>query len=291
MQTRPLRHQRNKTTPPHAAAGSPPAQEVVREVLDAPDMGQRGEAYFAAQLALALLVAFPPGFLRPLVDVAGWLALAGGVGLMFAGQQALGANLSPLPKPRDSAVLVTSGRSGQAARRVVARGAGRRAAMRPASSATAPRATHLPASLPLPSSSGVYGLVRHPMYGGLVLAALGLSLATADELRLLISLAFLLVLDKKVGGAAWGQGAGRRAWAPQRQQQVPASQPAGPHTGAAYHRGPCPRAVHAGVCGGGPAGGQVWGQLRAAEEAHQEAVAVPVLSRQTAQQRPALAVL
>lgn len=117
----PLRRRTLAATPRRCAAAQatalctlpPPSwQEVIKEVIDSPDMGRRGEAYFAAQVALALLVAFPPGFLRPLADAAGWLAVGGGLGLLVAGQQALGANLSPLPKPRDSATLVTTGARG-----------------------------------------------------------------------------------------------------------------------------------------------------------------------------------
>ena len=47
--------------------------------------------------------------------------------------------------------------------------------------------------------AGVFGYARHPMYGGLVLLALGCSLVSGDELRLLLCLPFFLVLDKKVG--------------------------------------------------------------------------------------------
>lgn len=84
-------------------------QEVIKEVVDAPDIGKRGEAYFAGQVVLALLIVFPPSFLRPLTDAAGWLGLAAGLGLVVWGQQSLGTNLSPLPKPRESSSLVATG--------------------------------------------------------------------------------------------------------------------------------------------------------------------------------------
>lgn len=40
------------------------------------------------------------------------------------------------------------------------------------------------------------------MYGGLVLAAVGFAAATGDELRMLLALAFFLVLDTKVSKGA-----------------------------------------------------------------------------------------
>lgn len=51
----------------------------------------------------------------------------------------------------------------------------------------------------VPSHAGVLQYVRHPMYGGLLLAAVGFAAATGDELRMLLALAFFLVLDSKVG--------------------------------------------------------------------------------------------
>lgn len=42
--------------------------------------------------------------------------------------------------------------------------------------------------------------VRHPMYGGLILIAAGLTLSTGNETRLVMTLLTALILDKKVGG-------------------------------------------------------------------------------------------
>lgn len=56
-------------------------QEVLKEIVDSPELGRRGEAWFAAQLVALLLVAFPPGQLRPLLDAAGWLGIVGGLGM------------------------------------------------------------------------------------------------------------------------------------------------------------------------------------------------------------------
>ena len=61
--------------------------------------------------------------------------------------------------------------------------------------------------------------VRHPMYGGLLLAAVGFAAATGDELRMLLALAFFLLLDTKVMGRGDGPAVGQRAgpaWALQR---------------------------------------------------------------------------
>lgn len=57
------------------------AQELLKEIVDSPELGKRGEAWFAAQLVAFLLVAFPPDGLRALLDAAGWLTIAGGLGL------------------------------------------------------------------------------------------------------------------------------------------------------------------------------------------------------------------
>lgn len=57
------------------------AQEVLKEIVASPQLGQRGEAWFAAQLAALLLVAFPPGQLRPLLDGLGVLGIVAGLGM------------------------------------------------------------------------------------------------------------------------------------------------------------------------------------------------------------------
>lgn len=82
---------------------------MLKEIVDSPELGQRGEAWFAAQLVALLLVAFPPGPLRPVLDAAGWLGIVAGLGMAVAGQQGLGKRLTPLPKPREGSSLVTSG--------------------------------------------------------------------------------------------------------------------------------------------------------------------------------------
>ena len=74
-------------------------------------------------------------------------ALLGGRGLLD-----LGGNLTPLPHPRDDAVLV---------------------------------------------ETGIYALVRHPMYGGLVATAFGWGLVAASPLTLLLAAVLFLFFDLK----------------------------------------------------------------------------------------------
>jgi len=45
--------------------------------------------------------------------------------------------------------------------------------------------------------SGIYGLVRHPIYTGIIAAATGFGLVTASLPALLVALAFLLFFDRK----------------------------------------------------------------------------------------------
>jgi protein-S-isoprenylcysteine O-methyltransferase Ste14 len=47
-------------------------------------------------------------------------------------------------------------------------------------------------------TDGAYSYVRHPMYGGLLLLAFGLSAATGSDLRFAASFALFYVLDRKV---------------------------------------------------------------------------------------------
>ncbi|KAL4442753.1 hypothetical protein ABPG77_006747 [Micractinium sp. CCAP 211/92] len=101
--------EKQKTVENEAQVDAEWAQEVLKEIVDSPELGRRGEAWFAAQLVALLLVAFPPGQLRPLLDAAGWLGIVGGLGMAVAGQQVLGRRLTPLPKPREGSSLVTSG--------------------------------------------------------------------------------------------------------------------------------------------------------------------------------------
>ena len=80
--------------------------------------GARGEWYFVAQLVLLGLILLAPLAPGQPAWPAPWSLAARGVGLLLglaglalalAGLVGLGANLSPLPHPKDDAVLVESG--------------------------------------------------------------------------------------------------------------------------------------------------------------------------------------
>jgi protein-S-isoprenylcysteine O-methyltransferase Ste14 len=109
-----------------------------------PDLGPRGEGWFAAQVILFAAIA-AAGTLGPVVGgavrlvgvVLGGLLILSGVVLSLRGVLDLRENLTPFPKPMDGARLV---------------------------------------------ESGAYRLVRHPIYGGLILGACGWGFFTASPL-------------------------------------------------------------------------------------------------------------
>lgn len=124
--------------------------------------GARGEWYVAGQFALIGLVLFGPRRFS-FVDLAvmpsprgrlifGGVLVAAGLLLAVAAALRLGKNLTPLPYPRRSGMLV---------------------------------------------QSGAYRLVRHPIYGGLVLAAFGWALVVGSWLTLAYAALLLLLLDAK----------------------------------------------------------------------------------------------
>jgi protein-S-isoprenylcysteine O-methyltransferase Ste14 len=125
-----------------------------------PDLGPRGEGWFAIQvvlLALVLLAGLLAGDAWSGVAAqASWLAglvlLVAGGALAAWGLAGLGLGLSPMPRPREGAALV---------------------------------------------ESGAYGLVRHPIYGGLVLGSVGWGLLTASLLALLVAGSLAVFLDLK----------------------------------------------------------------------------------------------
>ena len=123
--------------------------------------GARGEGYVVLQFVLLGLAA-----LAPFVDAGrGWpapwggLARVAGLGLMLAGAAlggvgllGLGRNLSPLPHPKDDAVLI---------------------------------------------ETGIYGLVRHPIYSGLIAGCLGWALVHNSLLALLLAAGVFVFFDVK----------------------------------------------------------------------------------------------
>ncbi|PSC75400.1 S-isoprenylcysteine O-methyltransferase [Micractinium conductrix] len=84
-------------------------KELAAELTDQLQLGRRGEAWFAAQVAAFLLVVFPPEGLRPLVDLLCWGGALAGLALAIGGQHVLGKRLTPLPAPREQTSLVTTG--------------------------------------------------------------------------------------------------------------------------------------------------------------------------------------
>jgi protein-S-isoprenylcysteine O-methyltransferase Ste14 len=125
-----------------------------------PSLGPHGEGWFLLQIVfmVAVLVAgyffgaHLTGAPRFAVAVAGGALIVAGLALGFFGIKDLDRSASPLPRPRDSAVLI---------------------------------------------QDGVYRRLRHPIYAGLILLALGWSLLTASLVALLLTLILALVLDLK----------------------------------------------------------------------------------------------
>lgn len=118
-----------------------------------PPLGPRGEGWVALQV-VAFAAAGLAGLLGPSWDgparafssVVGVVAIGGGMAMAAAAVRALGAALTPLPKPRADATLV---------------------------------------------QGGIYRHVRHPIYGGVVLAAAGWGLLTASLVGLIVAGAIL----------------------------------------------------------------------------------------------------
>ena len=111
-----------------------------------PDLGPRGEGWFAGQLVIFGVIAYGglldnawSGSARAVTVVAGVLMLAAGGVLAFRGVVDLRDNLTPFPAPVPGGHLI---------------------------------------------DSGAYGLVRHPIYTGLIVGALGWGLAMASPLAL-----------------------------------------------------------------------------------------------------------
>jgi protein-S-isoprenylcysteine O-methyltransferase Ste14 len=124
--------------------------------------GKRGEWYVVVQAALFTLVILGPrtrAFLPAWPVAAKWPAMLFGgalilvgAALAFFGVASLGRNLTPLPHPKDDAVLV---------------------------------------------DSGAYCLVRHPIYGGIIVMCYGWGFLVEGWLTLIYATVVLLFLDMK----------------------------------------------------------------------------------------------
>ena len=123
--------------------------------------GSNGEIYVLIQFILLFLVVFVSPSILPTssnwilgvwVSVGALLVVSGLVFLLF-GMIHLGRNLRAMPKPKESAELVTN---------------------------------------------GIYRLVRHPIYAGLLCCSFGLAFYRANEMTLLWSLLLLVLLHFKV---------------------------------------------------------------------------------------------
>jgi protein-S-isoprenylcysteine O-methyltransferase Ste14 len=118
-----------------------------------PSLGPRGEGWVLVQGVLLVLVAAAgwstgpdwSGPLRLIGIFVGIMGIGAAVILAVRGAIDLGSALTPVPRPRDDAVLV---------------------------------------------ETGVYGLARHPIYGGLILGSLGWAVMQAS----LVALAMTAIL-------------------------------------------------------------------------------------------------
>jgi protein-S-isoprenylcysteine O-methyltransferase Ste14 len=124
-----------------------------------PDLGPRGEGWFAGQVlllgtigVLALTGPAWDGPVRLVTAVAGVLLMVAGAFLALRGIVDLRSSLTPLPAPAADAVLV---------------------------------------------ETGIYAHVRHPIYAGLISGAFGWSLAWAAPLALAAAVGLAIWLDLK----------------------------------------------------------------------------------------------
>lgn len=125
-----------------------------------PSLGPRGEGWFVLQIVFIVVIAVAgfmtganwSGALRFATALAGVVLMVTGAAMGYLGIRDLDRSLSPLPRPMDSAILI---------------------------------------------SHGIYRRLRHPIYSGLILLAIGWGLVTASLLALALSLVLAIVLDLK----------------------------------------------------------------------------------------------
>lgn len=84
-------------------------EELISELSSVEALTKGGAVWVLAQLVALACVIVPPFPVDGLVRVLGALASAGGLFVVVAGSNSLGASLSPLPAPRESNKLVQTG--------------------------------------------------------------------------------------------------------------------------------------------------------------------------------------
>ena len=131
---------------------------AVKENIQSGDAGERGEAYVVAQFSLLLFIAL--GTVPVVGDALSFTLGPGlvGVGLVVVYKAAVDLGTNLSPWPAPADP--NTGRGSLV-------------------------------------DTGVYSLMRHPMYSGLIFGMAGLSVATDSALRLLLTAALYLVLDAK----------------------------------------------------------------------------------------------
>mmetsp|Transcript_44209 Transcript_44209/g.71043 ORF Transcript_44209/g.71043 Transcript_44209/m.71043 type:complete len:240 (+) Transcript_44209:273-992(+) len=82
---------------------------VTRELWDTEQLGKRGEPYVLGQVVLGLLVIAPIINLEPVVRILAFSAVSLATVIILSSLGTLGSSLTPLPKPRENAMLKTDG--------------------------------------------------------------------------------------------------------------------------------------------------------------------------------------
>ena len=145
--------------PPSASSAAGRTSEPTDQT-HLPSLGPRGEGWFVLQIVFMLAVGaagilFGPvlgGAPRFAASVTGGALILAGLALGFLGVRDLDRSASPLPRPRDTAVLI---------------------------------------------QDGIYRRLRHPIYAGVILLALGWSLLMASLVALGLAVALAALLDLK----------------------------------------------------------------------------------------------
>lgn len=82
---------------------------LYKELIDPEVFGTRGEQWFFAQIAIILLIFYPPSVLESITEVSGVLLMLTGLAAVAGGVKSIGSSISPFPTPRPTHSLITSG--------------------------------------------------------------------------------------------------------------------------------------------------------------------------------------